>query len=324
MPTSRRSLLRALAALPLGIALSPARARARGFVVPDDFDRAGALGPLEDLAPDLRAALTPTAEDRPIPQPRPGDWLEINEEPGQTFAQFKRARHNRPGGARRTLVVQPLDVLSGPGMPNLKVVCDYAAAFFQLPVAAHPPIALAALRPRSRSRGTYRQYYTRDILAALRQRLPRGAYCMIAVTASDLYQSSDRNYVFGEATFRERVGVFSFARYDPAWSGGSPGPGAAMTILHRSLKVVVHEIGHMCGIRHCIHYHCIMNGANDLAETDAAPLHLCPICRRKLHHAVGFEPARRERELAEFFRAHGFLVDAARCERRLAAILAAA
>jgi archaemetzincin len=258
-----------------------------------------------------------------IPQPRAGDWLALNEEPGQTFAQFKRERVNRPRLNRRKLVVVPLDELIGPEMPDLQVVCDYAAAFFQLPVERKPVVQLAALRPRSRSRGTYRQFYTRDILAALRRRLPGDAYCMIAVTTSDLYQAPERNYVFGEATFRERVGVYSFARYDPAWNGQPRGPGAAMTILHRGLKVVAHEIGHMCGLRHCVHYHCMMNGSNDLIESDAAPLHLCPVCRRKLHHAVGYDPAQRERDLAGFYRAHGFLVDAARCERRLSAILAA-
>jgi len=324
MPPSRRSFLRTLLIVPLSPGLSPGRAHARGFVVPGDEQRREALGPIDDLAPDLRAALAPTADDLPIPQPRAGDWLAINEEPGQTFAQFERERSNRPRRGRRKLAVLPLDDLSGSGMPELRVVCDYAAAFFQLPVEHRPAVELASLRPRSRSRGTYRQYYTRDILAALRKRVPNDAYCLIAVTKSDLYQVPERNYVFGEATFRERVGVYSFARYDPAWDGESGGHGAAMTILHRSLKVVVHEIGHMCGIRHCIHYHCVMNGSSDLIESDAAPLHLCPICRRKLHHAIRFDPARRERDLAAFFRAHGFLVDAARCERRLAAILASA
>ena len=112
MPLSRRLVLRSLFALPLSVVLSPARARARGFVMPDAVDRAEALGSLDGLAPGLRAALTPTAADRPIPRPGPDSWLALREEPGQTFAEFQRSRHNRPGGARRTLVVRQLDATS--------------------------------------------------------------------------------------------------------------------------------------------------------------------------------------------------------------------
>ncbi len=46
----------------------------------------------------------------------------------------------------------------------------------------------------------------------------------------------------------------------------------------------------MFGIGHCIYYHCLINGSNDLEKSDACPLYLCPVDLRKLHHAVGFEP----------------------------------
>jgi archaemetzincin len=54
-----------------------------------------------------------------------------------------------------------------------------------------------------------------------------------------------------------------------------------------------------------------MNGSNHLAETDAAPLHLCRVCLRKLQHAVGFDPLERARALAASCRAMG-LEDEAR------------
>jgi archaemetzincin len=41
-----------------------------------------------------------------------------------------------------------------------------------------------------------------------------------------------------------------------------------------------------------------MNGSNSLAETDAAPAHLCPVCLRKLQFAVQFDPMVRYRELS--------------------------
>ena len=47
-----------------------------------------------------------------------------------------------------------------------------------------------------------------------------------------------------------------------------------------------------------------MNGANNLAEADAGPQHLCPICLRKLHFNVQFNPVTRYEELAKFYKAH--------------------
>ena len=48
---------------------------------------------------------------------------------------------------------------------------------------------------------------------------------------------------------------------------------------------MTHEIGHLFGIYHCIHFECIMNGSNHLDEADGRPFHLCPICLHKLYFA---------------------------------------
>jgi hypothetical protein len=59
----------------------------------------------------------------------------------------------------------------------------------------------------------------------------------------------------------------------------------------RALKT---RTGRRGGIAHCTHHEGNMNGSNNLPETDAGPMHLCPVCLRKLHHAIGFDPAARE------------------------------
>jgi archaemetzincin len=53
----------------------------------------------------------------------------------------------------------------------------------------------------------------------------------------------------------------------------------------------------MFGLAHCIHFACLMNGSNHLAESDSQPLHLCPVCLRKLHQSVGFDLLERYRQL---------------------------
>lgn len=323
MPASRRALLRGLLAAPAALLWPPAIAFARGFTPPGPERRAAALGPLDQLPAPLRTAFAPGEDDRPIPKPGRQDWLAQHHEPGQTFEQFVRGRYNRPEGDRRKLVVLPIGALEGPGIPALATVSEFAARFFQLEIRHADATTMQALRVTSRPRGKRQQYLTGSILAAMKPRVPADAYALIGVTLDDLYPGSSWNFVFGYASFDERVGVYSFARFDPAFYGQAHGPDTPKLILRRALGLLVHEVGHMFGLRHCVYYHCIMNGCNHLDESDAAPLHLCPVCRRKLHYSVNFDPLVRERQLAEYFRAHDLIADAERCERRHAAILAA-
>lgn len=312
MPLLRRSLLAALSTLAVVPVVQA------GFKPPGNSARRAAIGPLDDLEPALQRAFTLSAEDRPIPRPGPSDWLAHHDEPGQTFAQFKRARPNRLGLERNKIVLQPLGALDD-GSPALATLLGFASRFFGLPAVASPAITTQSLRARSRVHGR-RQYRTGDLLDALHLRLPKSAYCLIGVTQDDLYPGPSWNFVFGEARFHDRVGVYSFARYDPAFYGEARDERTPITILRRGLKLMAHEIGHMFAITHCVHSHCVMNGSNNLEETDRSPLHPCPLCLRKLHEIVGFDVVERERGLGEFYRALGLTAEADACDRRLAHI----
>merc|ERR1719240_216953 len=104
------------------------------------------------------------------------------------------------------------------------------------------------------------------------------------------------------------VGVFSFARYSANF-GRSVARSLTATerdrLLKRSCKTMAHEVTHVFGLRHCIYFHCIMNGNNGDEHT---PLALCPICMRKLHDAVGpahFKIQERYKSLAKFYNQRG-------------------
>jgi len=64
---------------------------------------------------------------------------------------------------------------------------------------------------------------------------------------------------------------------------------------------MVHELGHMFGLSHCVYFQCNMNGSNHLTESDSQPLELCPVCLHKLEDTVGFNAINRYKELLEFF-----------------------
>jgi len=117
----------------------------------------------------------------------------------------------------------------------------------------------------------------------------------------DLYPAPSWNFVFGQAGLRERVGVFSFVRYDPTFYGSAPGGKDESTLLRRSCRILAHETGHMFSLQHCVYFRCVMNGSNHLEESDSRPLALCPVCLRKLHACIGFDVLDRYRKLLRFY-----------------------
>jgi archaemetzincin len=291
------------------------------FTPPTKSQRTAAAGSLLSLKPDLRRAFSDGGEFEAKKEPGGLDWLDSHQEPGQTFDQYLSSRPNRPGSVRKKLYVLPIGSFEKGIAPDLEKLKDYTAAYYHpMPVEMLPVTADAEVPAKARVHLGKKQWKSTDILRWLPRKLPADAYAMIAVTMTDLYPDENWNFVFGQASTRERVGVFSFARYHPSWSGENPDAGTEGLVLRRAAKILTHEMGHMFGIRHCIHYECNMNGANHLDEADATPMHLCPVCLRKLHHAVRFDPAARYGKLREFYEVNGMEVEEEWTGKRIEAI----
>uniref|UniRef100_A0A2I3HAI8 Archaelysin family metallopeptidase 2 n=1 Tax=Nomascus leucogenys TaxID=61853 RepID=A0A2I3HAI8_NOMLE len=52
-----------------------------------------------------------------------------------------------------------------------------------------------------------------DILKFLKKKKPEDAFCVVGITMIDLYPRDSWNFVFGQASLTDGVGIFSFARY---------------------------------------------------------------------------------------------------------------
>ncbi|MEQ8785361.1 MAG: archaemetzincin [Pirellulaceae bacterium] len=289
----------------------------QAFHPPNEKQRRTAIGPTSSLAPQLRRALDPGDDFEPIPAPRASDWLANHEEPGQTFLQFAASRRNVPDRTRNKIYLLPLGAFEE-GSPSLDKLRAFAEAFFGLPAEVLPTAEIdrtftTRVHPETRRR----QLLTRDVLAWLRGKLPRDGFLILGVTMTDLYPADDWNYVFGQASLRDRVGVYSFARYDPRFFGEEAGDDVQSLMLLRSCKVLGHESCHMFSMPHCIYFTCLLNGSNHLEEADARPLHLCPVCLRKLQHSVGFDVERRYERLRDFSREAGFKEQQQWLENRL-------
>lgn len=289
------------------------------FAPPTASQRSAAAGPVDDLPEPFRRALEAGEHFQPLPAPGPADWLANHPESGQTFEEFVRSHPNRPDQQRRKLYLEPIGSFRHSGAPALDQLLHFTAAFFAMPALLLPPIDLKLERAgvrRNPATGQI-QLRTTDLLALLRQRLPGDAFALVGITMIDLYPDPRWNFVFGQASPHERVGVYSFARYSPEFYGDRAAGDARSLVLRRSVKVLAHETCHLFGMAHCIWYRCVMNGSNHLAEADARPLHLCPVDLRKLQWSIGFDVAARYRRLLEFYAQAGFFDEAAWIESRL-------
>lgn len=230
--------------------------------------------------------------------PAANDWLAQHREAGQTLAEFMAARP-RPAAERRTTIyLRPLGAMAGDQPALLDAVQAALAAYFPVQVQRSPPHPLAAVPERARREGQQGvQLLSTWLLEVLAADRPADAHAVLGLTATDLWPGEGWNYVFGQASLVERVGVWSTARFGPV---GDP------LRLRRTVHTAVHETGHQFGLRHCIRWECLMNGSNHLAESDASPPWMCHECEAKVAWSLGGDPVLRLRRLAAFAKANGF------------------
>jgi archaemetzincin len=278
------------------------------FEPPTQKDILAAIGSTHELPASLQRALA-IDDFEPIPAPAHGDWLAEHQESGQTFNEYLQSGHDGPDEIRNVIYLQPIGQFRPDHSLSLDSLREYAGAYFSMNVDILPAIDPRSLKLTSRlnPHSRNRQLLTGDILIHLRTDFPDNAFCVLAITMEDLYPDPRWNFVFGQASQQDRVGVFSFTRYDPAFYGESRGSQYRELMLRRSIKVLVHETAHMFSLAHCIYLKCVMNGSNHLQESDSRPLSLCPVCLRKLHSSIRFDVLNRYRRLQQFYRNVGFV-----------------
>lgn len=276
------------------------------------------IGNLAELDAAVRRAFEAGPEDfDPVPTPGPNDWLAQHDEESQSVGSFWLSSPNRPGAdGRDTLYIVPLGEV-----PSLSGLPEYARDFYTLKVEMLPAVDLDTLDLTRREHHGHAQILAEDLQDYLQAHLPDDAYAMLGLTMADLYPGEGWNFVYGYASLEDRTGVFSLARYDPRFFDDDAKPRPKL-VAERAFKVMTHEIGHMFGMQHCVHHHCLMNGVNHEGELDAAPPHLCPVCLRKLHMLTDFDPATRYEALRAHYARTGWDEAEQFTKRRLARIRA--
>jgi archaemetzincin len=259
--------------------------------------------PAERDYPEVEERLRPLAS--PLEQPEVGDWLAEHPEPGQTFAEYRAADPVRRGGQFTTLYLCLLGDFSEPQDQVVQRCREYLCLFFDVPVQVRRHVPLSEVPARARRTHpdwgddqVLSTYVLREVLVPDR---PDDALAYLALTASDLWPGKGWNFVFGQANLRKRVGVWSLYRNgDPA-----EGEAAYRLCLRRTLTTATHETGHILTMKHCTAFGCLMNGSNHQGERDRRPLHLCPVCLRKLLWNLQAEPVACLKRLEGFCRENG-------------------
>ncbi|XP_077922107.1 archaemetzincin-2 isoform X3 [Halichoerus grypus] len=265
----------------------------------------------------------------PITLHSESDWITSHPEPPQDFEQFfSDPSRKAPSPEKRSIYIQCIGslgntrVISEEYIKWLKGYCE--AFFYGLTVKLLEPVPVSVTRCSFRINDNTQnlQIHAGHILRFLKRKKPRDAFCIVGITMIDLYPRDSWNFVFGQASLTDGVGIFSFARYgSDFYSSRYEGkvnklqkvsssdysvfdnyyiPEVTSVLLLRSCKTLTHEIGHIFGLRHCQWLACLMQGSNHLEEADRRPLNLCPICLRKLRCAVGFNIRERYQALVKW------------------------
>jgi len=276
-----------------------------------------AIGDTTPLSLELRRAFDPAGHFSPMGKPGPSDWLAQHPESPQTYDDYVASGPNLPNGKRRVIYLLPIGDFPA-GTPPMTALVKIVRAFFMLEVRTLPAVRVADVTVKTRIHDSTkkRQLLAPEVLSWLTKRLPEDAYALMAATMEDLYPDPAWNFVFGMASSRQRVGVQSFARQDASFFGEKREPGWEKLLLRRATWTLVHEISHMFGLSHCVHWTCVVAGSNHQAEADSRPLHPCPVCARKLYHAIKFDPAKREDGLVATLRSLGIDDEATWSEHR--------
>jgi len=275
----------------------------------------------DERADAIRAAMEKLRPlHKKLGKPGPSDWLAQHSERGQTFEQYLRCRPVGPTGERRTIYVQPLGDFSKTQRRIVTLTADFMGRYFSLPVKVSKDLPLSLIPAQARrihpSWGMKQILSTYVLDDVLRPRLPDDAVAYIAFTTSDLWPGRGWNFVFGQASLRQRVGVWSIYR------NGDPDESVAAfrICLLRTMKTATHETGHMFSMQHCTLYECNMCGSNHREESDRRPIALCPECAAKLWWITGADPAARFRRLAEFCKQQGLVGEEAFYRTSIAAL----
>ena len=123
-----------------------------------------------------------------------------------------------------------------------------------------------------------RQYDANKLLKEIDLRASVDSIKTIGLFGVDLFIPI-LTYIFGQAFLKGRTGIASLYRLKNELYGLVPDN---ELLLERFKKVIIHEIGHMFGLKHCHTTSCVMLSSTYMEDIDQKSAELCVKCRSEL------------------------------------------
>ena len=154
-----------------------------------------------------------------------------------------------------------------------------AAEWFPFPMRRLPSLAI----PEGSYDAARQQYQSVAVMKALAQTAPRDAARLLGVTEVDL-SIPMLTFLFGQAQLGGPVAVVSLCRLRQEFYGLPADDGL---LRARTIKEMLHELGHTFGLTHCSEPQCAMSLATHVDLVDAKRERYCARCGAQLAHWLG-------------------------------------
>jgi archaemetzincin len=123
----------------------------------------------------------------------------------------------------------------------------------------------------SKERG---QYFSTQIIAEAMKTTPKFNGKVILLTEVDIYVPV-LTFIFGEAQLNGKHSIVSVCRLHEEFYSGESNEDL---LLQRTIKEVLHELGHNYGLVHCLNWDCVMHSSPGIEEVDIKGSAFCRSC----------------------------------------------
>ncbi len=122
------------------------------------------------------------------------------------------------------------------------------------------------------------QYFSTQIIAEAMNLTENVNGKIILLNEIDLFVPV-LTFVFGEAQLGGKHSIVSVCRLHEEFYTGESND---KLLLERTIKEVLHELGHNFGLRHCSNWDCVMHSSTGIEEVDIKGSDYCLDCREKV------------------------------------------
>lgn len=121
-----------------------------------------------------------------------------------------------------------------------------------------------------------RQYNGDKIIRTLEAMKPGEGRVVLGLFDIDLFIPI-LTYIFGQAHLGGNTAIVSTYRLRNELYGIMPND---ELFVQRTIKEAIHELGHTCGLIHCLNPVCVMRASSYVEDIDQKEARLCIVCRK--------------------------------------------